>query len=123
MPSRSDDFEAFGAAHPVRDFDRFEPHVLEAVPAHLFGRPLDGGVEVLRTAEPVPEGVSELRQALPGEAGGPRFLDQAARRFVVRVEPPALCRWSAGRNIRLRARCIQARYGAMSRRSPVGAKA
>ena len=30
---------------PVEHLDRIEADVLEAVPAHLVGRPLDGGVE------------------------------------------------------------------------------
>ena len=39
MPARRDDLQALGAAHPVRHLDRLEPHVLEAVAAHLARPP------------------------------------------------------------------------------------
>ena len=47
MAARRDDFQAFRPAYPVRHLDRIEADVFEAVLAHLVGRPLDGGVEVL----------------------------------------------------------------------------
>ena len=67
MTARVDDFEAFRPAYPTGHLDRVEADVLEAVPAHLIGSPPGGRIEVLRTAEAVSEGVSELREALPGE--------------------------------------------------------
>ena len=72
MPARRDDFEALGAAHPVRHLHRLGAHVLEAVLLISLDRPLDRGLEVGRAAEAMAEGVAELGEALPGGVGRPR---------------------------------------------------
>ena len=68
------------AAHPVRNLDRLEMHVVETVVAHLRARPMRS----LRSsaAEPVmrrADAVGEIGQALPRDAGRPRRRRAAMR--------------------------------------------
>jgi len=76
--------------------DRIEADVLQAILSHLVGGPLEGRIEVLRTAESVPEGVAEFGQPIPGKRGRTRFIDDPAGRLAVGFQPSGLSPWRAG---------------------------
>ena len=96
MAARTNDFEAFLATDPVGHLDRIEPDVLEAILSHLAGRPLQGRIQVLRTAESVPERVAEFGQPIPGKRGGTRFIYDPAGRLAVGFQPSGLSPRRAG---------------------------
>src|SRR6202035_5699374 len=60
----------------------------------LLHGPVDGAVELRRTAEPVAEGVGELREPAPGERVGEGLADQPGGGLAVRSQP-------AGRGLRM----------------------
>jgi hypothetical protein len=53
----------------VRDGDRFEAHVVEAVVAHLLGRPDEGVLERRRAGDAIAVQIDQLGEALPRHVG------------------------------------------------------
>jgi hypothetical protein len=80
---RARQLKALFAAHPVRHHHALAAHVLQPVALHLRERPLDGTLQVLRSAQAVADAIRQVGEAAVGAISGERRADDARRLLAV----------------------------------------